>query len=86
MNQPKSSYSSVRTNKRFKRNKDYGQTLFKTLFIIVLSLGVLTCIASLFLDEYFTLYLTIGVNSILFSFLFKFMESVITLLREIKDK
>lgn len=62
----------------------YGETLFKVLFIVFLSLGIITTFLALFTEEYLTIVLTIGANTILFSFLFKFMESVILLLKDIK--
>ena len=62
---------------------NYGETLFKVLFVVFLILGIITTFIAFFSEEYFTIILTIGVNTILFSFLFKFMESVILLLKDI---
>ena len=65
-------------------NQNYGETLFKILFILFLSLGTITVFLTVILTEYLSLLLTIGINTVLFSFVFKFMESVIILLLDIK--
>ncbi len=86
MNQTKRSLSSSRGNKRFNKTNDYGETLFKVLFIINLILGVLVSLSALIIEDYFSLLLSIGLSTILFSFVFRFMENVISLLKEIKSK
>jgi len=75
-------YKQLR-KKRMK--KSFGENLFKVLFYILLVVGVLSIISAFFFDVYFTLFISSGINTILFSFAFKFMESVIVLLREIKE-
>ncbi|HAH50437.1 MAG TPA: hypothetical protein DCL80_03900 [Balneola sp.] len=86
LNSPKSNYSSIRNRKRSNSGIGYGETLFKVLFVVFLISGLIVSFVAFFTDEYLTLVLTLGVNTILFSFLFKFMESVILLLKDIKKE
>lgn len=83
INRYQKSYPSM--GNRMRNSKvNHGETLFKILFVIFLALGIITTFLALFMEEYLTIILTIGINTILFSFLFKFMESVILLLKDIK--
>ena len=76
-------YKEMRKNRK---KKGYGENLFKVLFYLLLAVGVLLLISAFLFDAYFTLLISTGINTILFSFAFKFMESVITLLNELKEK
>lgn len=84
-NQPRSSYSSIR-NKKIPSRNDYGINFFRVLYIIILILGSITALLSIFSEDYFHFLLTAGIGSILFSFLFKFMSSNLSLLKKIKEK
>ena len=83
MNKTQKTYPSMRNRQLGNTKVNYGETLFKVLFVVFLILGIITTFIAFFSEEYFTIILTIGVNTILFSFLFKFMESVILLLKDI---
>ncbi|HAH50459.1 MAG TPA: hypothetical protein DCL80_04010 [Balneola sp.] len=86
MNRNAKNLPSMRNRQLGNTKINYGETLFKVLFIVFLTLGISATFIALFIEEYFSIILTIGVNTILFSFLFKFMESVILLLKGIKKE
>lgn len=70
--------------KSYKKKNDYGQKLFKVLFIVMLLLSILSlCIAIINFDsENFVLLFALSLFLMLNSFVFKFFESVIELLKK----